>query len=327
MSTVRNLSVRPRVPDSAPRPGAAGNPGASMRRTALDGLPELARPTSVSTDDAQALSAALLTRLTELEEGTPEHAYVRNTLVELNLSLVKFAARRFRNRAEPTEDIVQVGTIGLIKAINRFDPERAVDFSAFALPTIVGEMKRFFRDTSWAVRVPRRLQELRIDLAKTADHLEQHLGRRPTRTELAHHLHLTEEEIAEGQLAAHGYATRSLDTPVGDEGNAFGAEPRHLATTEPAYELIESLTALRPLLDRLDARDRHILELRFGEELTQAEIGRRIGLSQMQVSRLLTRILGELKNGLDDDSVPSGAAADESLTHVPADGATGGTAG
>ncbi|MFJ3539984.1 sigma-70 family RNA polymerase sigma factor, partial [Streptomyces sp. NPDC090109] len=136
---------------------------------------------------------------------------------------------------------------------------------------------------------------------KTADHLEQHLGRRPTRTELAHHLHLTEEEVAEGQLAAHGYATRSLDTPAGDDEETSGAKPRHLATAEPAYELIESLAALRPLLDRLDERDRRILSLRFGEELTQAEIGRRIGLSQMQVSRLLTRVLGELRAALLED--------------------------
>ncbi|WP_158708753.1 sigma-70 family RNA polymerase sigma factor, partial [Streptomyces bikiniensis] len=162
------------------------------------------------------------------------------------------------------------------------------------------------------------------------------------RTELAHHLHLTEEEIAEGQLAAHGYATRSLDTPTSDDGGASGARPRHLATTEPAYELIESLTALRPLLDRLDERDQHILELRFGEELTQAEIGRRIGLSQMHVSRLLTRILGDLREGLNDDSPPvdgppDGAAdgtvddlpggATEEATGGPADRATGGTAG
>ncbi|MGA5214457.1 sigma-70 family RNA polymerase sigma factor, partial [Streptomyces cinereoruber] len=151
--------------------------------------------------------------------------------------------------------------------------------------------------------------ELRIDLAKTADHLEQHLGRRPTRTELAHHLHLSEEEVAEGQLAAHGYATRSLDTPAGDDEETSGAAPRHLATAEPAYELIESLAALRPLLDRLDERDRLILSLRFGEELTQAEIGRRIGLSQMQVSRLLTRILGELRAALLEDGPAPGPAA------------------
>ncbi|KOG07422.1 MULTISPECIES: SigB/SigF/SigG family RNA polymerase sigma factor [Streptomyces] len=283
-----------------------GGPGAATRRAALGGISEPIRPTATSTGDARALSVALFARLRALEEGTPEYAYVRNTLVELNLSLVKFAARRFRNRAEPKEDIVQVGTIGLIKAIDRFDPDRAVDFSAFALPTIVGEMKRFFRDTSWAVRVPRRLQEMRIDLAKAADALEQDLGRRPSQAELAERLHVTAEEVAEGQLAAHGYAARSLDAPAGDEDSVSGTSGRHLATTEPSYELVESLTSLRPLLARLDDRDRRILELRFGEELTQSEIGHRIGLSQMHVSRLLTRILGELRQGLLQD----GATAD-----------------
>ncbi|MGA5064003.1 SigB/SigF/SigG family RNA polymerase sigma factor [Streptomyces exfoliatus] len=306
MSTVRDRSVTfPTAPETV------ATPGAMTRRAALDGLPEPTRPTSVSTDDARTLSVALFERLRVLEEGTPEHAYVRNTLVELNLSLVKFASRRFRNRAEPVEDIIQVGTIGLIKAIDRFDPGRSIDFSAFALPTIVGEMKRFFRDTSWAVRVPRRLQEMRIDLAKAADALEQDLGRRPSRAELATRLHLTEDDITEGQIAAHGYAARSLDVPAGDEDSAPGASPRHLATAEPSYELIESLTSLRPLLERLPERDRHILELRFGEELTQAEIGRRIGLSQMHVSRLLTRILGELRKGLlEEDEAEEDSTAD-----------------
>ncbi|MEU7075548.1 SigB/SigF/SigG family RNA polymerase sigma factor [Streptomyces narbonensis] len=300
MSTV--APARPRT--SGPRPttsSRAAAPGASLRRAALGGLPEPDDPRGASTEDARALSIDLFKRLRELDEGTPEYAYVRNTLVELNLSLVKFASRRFRNRAEPMEDIVQVGTIGLIKAINRFDPDRAVDFSAFALPTIVGEMKRFFRDTSWAVRVPRRLQELRIDLAKAADTLEQTLGRRPTRAELAARLDLTEEEVAEGQLAAHGYAARSLDAPAGEEDDGPGASARRLASPDSPYELIESLTALRPLLAHLDERDRRILELRFGEELTQSEIGLRVGLSQMHVSRLLTRILGELRAGLLDD--------------------------
>ncbi|MFE7511305.1 SigB/SigF/SigG family RNA polymerase sigma factor [Streptomyces sp. NPDC057540] len=297
---------------TAPHSGSETTPatagaGAATRRRALDGLPEPERPRTVSTDDARSLSVALLVRLRELEEGTAEYAYVRNTLVELNLSLVKFAARRFRNRVEPVEDIVQVGTIGLIKAINRFDPDRAVDFSAFALPTIVGEMKRFFRDTSWAVRVPRRLQELRIDLAKAADTLEQDLGRRPDRAELAAEMNLTQEEVAEGQLAAHGYAARSLDVSAVDDDAGPTAGARHLAEEETSYELIESLTALRPLLDRLCARDRRILELRFGQELTQAEIGERVGLSQMHVSRLLTRILGDLRDGLFRDEGEAGA--------------------
>ncbi|MFG2115335.1 SigB/SigF/SigG family RNA polymerase sigma factor [Streptomyces sp. NPDC048718] len=276
---------------------AAGAP-ATVRRAALAGLPEIARPTSVSTHRAQTLSVALLARLRDLEPGTPEHAYVRNTLVELNLSLVRFAARRFRHRPEEVEDIVQVGTIGLIKAIDRFDPGRGIEFSAFALPTVVGEMKRFFRDTSWAVRVPRRLQELRIDLARTADLLEQRLGHRPTRAELAACLHLSEEGVAEGELAARGYTARSLESALDEDAETPRTYLRLLAAPEAAYELIEDLTSLRPLIEGLDERDRRILSLRFGAELTQAQIGDRLGLSQMHVSRLLARILDELRAGL-----------------------------
>ncbi|MET8967309.1 SigB/SigF/SigG family RNA polymerase sigma factor [Streptomyces hydrogenans] len=286
-------------------------PPAAVRRRALGGLPEPENPLASSTDDARTLSVAMFARLRELDEGTPEHAYVRNTLVELNLSLVKFGARRFRGRPEPMEDIIQVGTIGLIKAIDRFDPERGVEFSAFALPTIVGEMKRFFRDTGWAVRVPRRLQELRIDLAKASDALEQRDGHRPDRAELAERLHLTPEEVAEGEFAANAYTAHSLDAPVGDDESRAprGTAGRRTAVDEPAYELIDDLDSLRPLLARLDARDRMILTLRFGQELTQAEIGRRIGLSQMHVSRLLARILGELRCGLlDDDATAAGTA-------------------
>ncbi|MBD0708271.1 RNA polymerase subunit sigma [Streptomyces sp. CBMA291] len=268
-----------------------------MRRAALAGLPEIDRPSRVSTDRAQSVSVALFARLAELEPGTPEHAYVRNTLVELNLSLVRFAARRFRNRREQREDLVQVGTIGLIKAIDRFDPTRGVEFSAFALPTVIGEMKRFFRDTTWAVRVPRRLQELRVDLAKSTDALEQDLGHRPTRAQVADRMHLSEERVAEGEIAAHGYTARSLDVSPDDEDTPR-VSARRLAEAEPCYELIEDLASLKPLVARLDARDQRILALRFGQDLTQAQIGERLSLSQMHVSRLLRRILDELRAGL-----------------------------
>ncbi|MEU7025860.1 SigB/SigF/SigG family RNA polymerase sigma factor [Streptomyces sp. NPDC046275] len=300
----------PAAPDPAREPAApvpdAGSSAAETRRAALAGLPEIDRPTRVSTDDAQTLSVALLARLRELEPGTPAHAYVRNTLVELNLSLVRFAARRFRNRPEQREDIVQVGIIGLIKAIDRFEPERGIEFSAFALPTVVGEMKRFFRDTSWAVRVPRRLQELRIDLARTGDLLEQRHGHRPSRAEVAAHLHLSEERVAEGELAARGYTARSLDVSFSEDDDAPPLVSRRLAAPEPSYELIEDLAALKPLIARLGERDRRILSMRFGQELTQAEIGERLGLSQMHISRLLNRILAELRAGLlaDDGPVP-----------------------
>ncbi|MFI1172313.1 SigB/SigF/SigG family RNA polymerase sigma factor [Streptomyces melanogenes] len=292
MSTAREDTVRTETPPVAPAP--------LVRARVLDGIPEVARPQDLGTGDAQSLSATLFRRLAELEEGTPEHAYVRNTLVELNLSLVKFAARRFRNRAEPMEDIVQVGTIGLIKAIDRFDVEREVEFSSFALPTITGEMKRFFRDTSWAVQVPRRLQELRLRLARALEALGQELGRPPTTAELAAHLGVTEAEVVEGERAANGYMARSLDVPDDDTGAA--GLMRRLGEEEGAFDVVDSLESLKPLIAGLTDRERALLSLRFGEELTQAEIGARVGLSQMHVSRLLAQILERLRAGLLEDA-------------------------
>ncbi|CAM5611248.1 SigB/SigF/SigG family RNA polymerase sigma factor [Streptomyces avidinii] len=265
---------------------------------AVPEIPEIADPQSVSTADAHDLSVTLFRRLHALEEGTAEYSYVRNTLVELNLSMVKYAATRVRHCSAPWEDVIQVGTIGLIKAINRFDPERGFEFMSFALPTIVGEIKRYFRDTTWAVRVPRRLQELRIDLAKANDALEQELGHAPSAQELAERLGITAEEVCEGRVAANGFTSLSLDLPVTEEDDAPGTLARSLGTEETRFETVEDLESLKPLLRELTERDRTILALRFGEELTQAEIGERLGMSQMHVSRLLGRILGRLREGL-----------------------------
>ncbi|MCX5129721.1 SigB/SigF/SigG family RNA polymerase sigma factor [Streptomyces sp. NBC_00347] len=278
----------------------------------LLGLPE--DLVGVSTTDARTLSVELFRRLGTLEEGTPEFSYVRNTLVELNLSLVKYAARRYRTRREPLEDIIQVGTIGLIKAINRYDVERGVEFATFAIPTITGEIKRFFRDTSWSVKVPRRLQELRLDIAKAYDALEQRLGRRPSDHELAQRLGITDTELAEGLQAANGYTAGSLDAPLGEDTDA-STLTASLGAEEAAYDLIECLETLKPLLTTLSDRDRRILDLRFGEELTQSEIGDRLGLSQMHVSRLLNRITERLRTGLlTDDRVADEGVADDSGT-------------
>ncbi|MFE4257881.1 SigB/SigF/SigG family RNA polymerase sigma factor [Streptomyces sp. NPDC056883] len=264
-------------------------------------IPE--RPMCVSTADARPLSTTLFRRLATLEEGTAEFSYVRNTLVELNLSLVKYVARRYRTRREPLEDIIQVGTIGLIKAINRYDVERGVEFATFAIPTITGEIKRFFRDTSWSVKVPRRLQELRLDIAKAYDALEQGLGRRPTECELAQRLGITDRELTEGLLATNGYTAGSLEAPVGEDTQVTPLMAS-LGTEETAYDRIECLETLKPLLTTLSDRDRKILALRFGEELTQSEIGDRLGLSQMHVSRLLNRITERLRAGLlTDDGI------------------------
>lgn len=302
--------LRTRDPDS-------GLVAPGSRPPGLSDLPDIPDPSTLRTPDARTLSDSLFERLSSLQEGTPEFAYVRNTLVEINLSLVKYAASRFRNRNQPMEDIVQVGTIGLIKAINRFDVRREVEFPSFALPTIEGEIKRFFRDNSWDVRVPRRLQELRIDIARASDTLEQGLGRDPTAAELAAHLGVDEEEVREGRRAANGYNARSLDVvfddaPAGFAQCCLGQEVR-------AYDTVESVVALKPLVNALAERDRMILTMRFVEELTQREIGERMGISQMQVSRLLTRILTTLRDALlaDDDGLPATTAAAGSRAAPP----------
>ncbi|MFF1451314.1 SigB/SigF/SigG family RNA polymerase sigma factor [Streptomyces sp. NPDC058274] len=255
----------------------------------------------VAPKDARALSKLFLDRLQVLEEGTREYQYARNTLIEMNLSLVRFAARRFRNRGSgDMEDVIQVGTVGLIKAIDRFDLSREVEFTSFAIPYIVGEIKRFFRDTTWAVHVPRRLQELRVALAKSRETLATRLDREPTVKELAVHLELTEDEIIEGLVAANGYVAGSIDTAAGDEQSGDSG-PKYadvLGDVDPAMDLFEDLHALGPLLQELDDRERTIIEMRFGQEMTQAEIGSRLNLSQMHISRLLSRTLTKLRAGL-----------------------------
>jgi len=266
----------------------------------VDELPWIEDGAKVAPKDARVLSRLFLDRLQELEEGTQEYQYARNTLIEMNLSLVSFAARRFRNRGSgDMEDVIQVGTIGLIKAIDRFDLTREVEFTSFAIPYILGEIKRFFRDTTWAVHVPRRLQELRVDLAKSKETLGTELGRTPTVKELAAHLELSEDEIIEGLVAANGYVAGSIDTPSGDD--EADSAPKYADTmgdADPALELFEDLHTLGPLLQQLDERERTIIEMRFGQELTQAEIGRVLNLSQMHISRLLNRTLAKLRTGL-----------------------------
>ncbi|MFF7340960.1 RNA polymerase sigma factor SigF [Streptomyces sp. NPDC008163] len=264
-------------------------------------LPWIEDTGKVAPKDARALSKMFLDQLQTLEEGTREYQYARNTLIEMNLSLVRYAASRFRNRGgDDTEDIIQVGTIGLIKAIDRFDLSREVEFATFAVPYIVGEIKRFFRDTTWAVHVPRRLQELRVDLAKAKEALSARLDRDPTVAELAAHLDLSEEEIIEGLVAANGYSAGSIDTPTAetDSGNEQRSLADVIGEADPGMETVENLHTLAPLLEQLDERERRIVQMRFGEEMTQAQIGAELGVSQMHVSRLLARIVKRLRAGM-----------------------------
>ncbi|MEU0670111.1 RNA polymerase sigma factor SigF [Streptomyces lavendulocolor] len=267
-------------------------------RTGVTDLPEVNAPESLAPRDARALSRLFFDKLAVLEEGTPEHQYARNTLIEMNMSLVRYAAGRFRGRGDQMEDIVQVGMIGLIKAIDRFELSREVEFPTFAVPYIVGEIKRFFRDTSWAVHVPRRLQEARVELAKATEELSTRLGRAPKVSELATLMSLSEDEVIEARLASNGYNSTSLDAAITNADDDETALADFLGAEDPGMELVENFQSLAPLIGRLDDRDRRILHLRFVEELTQAEIGEQLGVSQMHVSRLLTRMLARLREGM-----------------------------
>ncbi|MFF3327052.1 RNA polymerase sigma factor SigF [Streptomyces sp. NPDC002889] len=268
-------------------------------KTGIAALPEVPDPRRTAPKDARALSKLFFEQLATLEEGTHEYQYARNTLIEMNMSLVRYAAGRFRSRGDDMEDIVQVGMIGLIKAIDRFELSREVEFTSFAIPYIVGEIKRFFRDTSWAVHVPRRLQEARVELARATEELRTRLGRAPMVAELAALMNLSEEEVIEARLASNGYHSTSLDAAVNndsEEGEA--ALMNFIGVEDPGMELVEDFHALAPLIADLDERDRQIIHLRFVEELTQSQIGERLGCSQMHVSRLLSRTLKRLREGM-----------------------------
>jgi RNA polymerase sigma-B factor len=233
-------------------------------------------------------------QLAALEAGTSEHEQIRAVLIERHLPLVAFMARKFADRGEPLDDLIQVGTIGLIKAIDRFEISKGFEFSTFATPTIVGEIKRHFRDKTWAVRVPRRLQELGASVTKATNELTHKLDRSPTPKEIAKHLGITVDEVAEALESNAAYSTVSLDvtsdtsTSIGD---SFGA-------LDEALEGVEYRESLKPLLAELDDREKRILQMRFFENLSQSQIAAELGISQMHVSRILNKVLSHLREGL-----------------------------
>ncbi|MFI6346620.1 RNA polymerase sigma factor SigF [Streptomyces sp. NPDC050560] len=239
---------------------------------------------------------ALFVELRSLPAGSPEYAELRNRLVRMHLPLVEHLARRFRNRGEPLDDLTQVATIGLIKSVDRFDPERGVEFSTYATPTVVGEIKRHFRDKGWAVRVPRRLQELRLSLTTATAELSQLHGRSPTVHELAQKLAISEEEVLEGLESANAYSTLSLDVPDTDDESPAVADT--LGAEDEALEGVEYRESLKPLLEDLPPREKRILLLRFFANMTQSQIAQEVGISQMHVSRLLARTLAQLREKL-----------------------------
>jgi RNA polymerase sigma-B factor len=246
-------------------------------------------------------SAGLFVVLRDASTSEAGRVTARDGLVHLHLPLVEHCARRFRNRGEPFEDLVQVGTIGLIKSIDRFDTERGVEFSTYATPTIIGEIKRYFRDKGWAIRVPRRLQELRMQIGAATAELTQSLGRSPTPRELAGAIGCSVEEIIEGIESSNAYSTLSLDA-TDDSEDGGGSMLDAIGVMDENLEHVEIRESLKPLLDALEPREKKILLLRFFKNRTQTQIAEEIGVSQMHVSRLLTRTLDQLRTSLEQQS-------------------------
>jgi RNA polymerase sigma-B factor len=258
-----------------------------------------ARESDPRTEGARRRNAELFAVFRDEQAAPAARRAAREGLVTLHLALVEHCARRFRNRGEPFEDLVQVGTIGLIKAIDRFDLARGVEFSTYATPTIIGEIKRYFRDKGWAIRVPRRLQELRMQIGAFTAELTQSLGRSPTPRELAEAIGCSVEDIVEGIESGNAYSTLSLDA-ADDSGENGGASILDLlGVDDEGLAHIEIRESIKPLLEALPSREKRILLLRFFKNRTQSEIAEEIGVSQMHVSRLLSRTLDQLRASLE----------------------------
>ncbi|MGW5427581.1 RNA polymerase sigma factor SigF [Streptomyces sp. NPDC004059] len=244
--------------------------------------------------DTRALTQVLFAELKDLTPGTPEHHRVRGALIEANLPLVRYAAARFRSRNEPMEDVVQVGTIGLINAIDRFDPDRGVQFPTFAMPTVIGEIKRYFRDNVRTVHVPRRLHELWVQVNSATEDLTTLFGRSPTTAEIAERLRISEEEVLSCIEAGRSYHATSLE--AAQEGDGLPGLLDRIGYEDPALDGVEHRDLVRHLLVQLPEREQRILLLRYYSNLTQSQISAELGVSQMHVSRLLARSFQRLRS-------------------------------
>jgi len=222
----------------------------------------------------------------------------RDELITMYLNLVKYLASRFRNRGEPIDDLIQVGTIGLIKAIDRFDIERQVEFTTYATPTIVGELKRYFRDKGWAIKVPRRLQELSFRVNQAIDALTQKLQRSPSIHEIADYLEVTNEEVLEAMETSEAYNFVSLEGDRSSDGSDSFSILEYIGQDDQLMAIVEDRTTLAVALKELSPQEQRVLYLRFFQGLTQTEIARKLDISQMQVSRLLRKTLRILRENI-----------------------------
>ncbi|WP_030780400.1 RNA polymerase sigma factor SigF [Streptomyces sp. NRRL S-920] len=287
------------APEAPPAKTAPPTTSAATATPAATSPPAKAAPSTGSTGstrgaDTRALTQVLFGQLKELEPGSPEHGRVRGALIEANLPLVRYAAARFRSRNEPMEDVVQVGTIGLINAIDRFDPDRGVQFPTFAMPTVVGEIKRYFRDNVRTVHVPRRLHELWVQVTGATEDLTTAFGRSPTTAEIAERLRITEEEVLACIEAGRSYHATSLE--AAQEGDGLPGLLDRLGYEDPALDGVEHRDLVRHLLVQLPEREQRILLLRYYSNLTQSQISAELGVSQMHVSRLLARSFARLRS-------------------------------
>ncbi len=233
--------------------------------------------------------------LASLDQADPAREALRAELAALHRPLALSLARRFANRGEATEDLEQVAMLGLVKAIDRYDPAQGAAFSSFATPTVLGEVRRHFRDTAWAVRMPRGLQEATAAVNRAVAHLTSVNGRAPNASEIATHLGIDREKVIEALEASEAYSTVPIEAPRSADGLSLAETMGRL---DSALERVEEHAALRPLLAELTERDRDILYLRFFEEMSQSQIADQVGISQMHVSRLLARALTQLRAGL-----------------------------
>lgn len=255
-------------------------------------------PSSQSSDDLDGV-AELFAELANCDPGDERGTALRGRIVAQSLPLARNIARRFSSRGEEMDDLYQVACVGLINAVDRFDPAQGSSFAAYAVPTIMGEVRRYFRDHAWAARVPRRLKDLTLDVGKATEALSQRLGRSPTAHELATELGTDPDSVMEAIAAAGAYQTHSLDSPVGRDGESATLADT-LATDDVDLEQTELHLALQPLIDQLEPREKRIVVMRFFEERTQTEIAREIGVSQVQISRLLSKILARIRTNLDE---------------------------
>jgi RNA polymerase sigma-B factor len=244
--------------------------------------------------------------LKSLDHGSVAFRRHRDAIVEQALPVADHIARRFMNRGEPLDDLIQAARVGLVNAVNRFDVETGSDFLSFAVPTMMGEVRRHFRDHGWAVKVPRRLKDLQKQLVHARGELSQRLGRAPTASELAEHLELDRELVVQALIAGSNYSTRSTDMPIGPDG-----ETRSLGETfgdiDHNLDNVLDIETVRPLIAALSERHRNVLMLRFFENMTQTQIAERIGCSQMHVSRLIAQALAILRGRLRDLDLASAA--------------------